>query len=316
MSRHTEHEHTTPQKADPDAGLPPRATHRTSLTGLRRVAEAHPAGKLATATAAEQRSQHGKAESASFGGIQAALAYGAASIHGLADAIEAQLRSNPGDGGPMKIVTTIEPMFAKVRGELSHLSFEASTQEQSNVRRHLAPEAKRVAGAVDHFKQAWEHAKTYAAQHGEKLGEKPDQNPHHLKQLVEGIYEHIGLDKTVAADQSPDKEPVTQRLKETIRLNLDAAGACAQAVRMGMATGDGGVLQQDHAKLIGHLTEVHFRLKHADPAVARSFKETLRAVLAAVKAIKAESGSRPAIAQSLANGDVSRMIENLAERAR
>jgi len=317
MSRDLETEHLTSRKTEPDHGPArhpaershdPQKSHPTSYTGLRRVAEAPPKGSPATAAAA---AQHDKAESASFDGIRAALAYGAASIHGRATAIHTLIRS-PGEAGPVGALDIIRKIFESVGIDLQRLSIETSTQAPNTMRLQLAHEAQGLAGAFERFSDACERARTYATEHHENF----EKNPAWFKQYVESIYGHIGLDKSAASDRSVDTRKDDEILKETIRANLTAAGECVRAVRMGMAAG-GSKVEEDTKKLIGHLRELDavFGQSH-DPAVTRSFKKQLGEMLPRVHALQSQSASQPVIAGLIKNGDVSRMIERLDGKTR
>ncbi|HWU87202.1 MAG TPA: hypothetical protein VN253_08005 [Kofleriaceae bacterium] len=311
MSRDLETEHLTSRKTEPDHGPTrrpadrshdPQKSHPTSLTGLRRVAEAPPKSKRGF-------SRHDELEHKSYDGVHSALILGARRTDDRASALD-ELMANPGEGGPSRSIDTMRKIFDDVEEDLRRFIAELATQAPGAWNKQLQHEVLQLAGAVQRFRGKWERAQSYAVNHHVELA--PNYNPYRLKQFVDELYEKVDLQTSVAPEPRKNAGATAALLQETITSNVVVATECERAVREAMAAQNAETAAQDLRKMIWHVHEIGASLAQDPEGKARrTFAGKAGKVLQLARRLGDELSNHPTLASVAKQNQLDRAIKRL-----
>lgn len=308
--------------AEADSEHDPRVARRTSLAGLRREAAApllgaNRAGRGAggaVSAAAKHEAQSDHASEASREAVEAALRLSAARIDSYSAEIAA-VAANPPDLGPAgvePILTRFLEMFASVGRELDRMNGEVSVLEGGD-QRALHGAVLRFGGAVHSFRGVWPKAKKFAQGRGDTGRLEAKDGDAHLWRRMESLFGYVGLPKDQKVDYSQNQQVTVAAVQEdALRENVDAAQACAQAVQLGVAAGEGAATQGDLRRMSWHLREVA-SIVEQDPTgkLGRKHAARLGEVMQAARAARSAIPGGSALDELAKQLDLSLILNKL-----
>ncbi len=274
------------------------------------------AKKPADASDAERKEAHSHADVESAGAMGSTIMLSARRMFSAAKHIEHLARQPPNDGGgTFQIKEAMRQEIKEVQGDLINLelflagfqtrgSDDASKNDLINgTHRLFTDKLKYLKRAYSEYRQAFYQAKNYGDKSDALNMRDLDSDLAHL--VVEPLFEKFGLKKDDVSDVQLDfkdarvSRPDDKELKAIEKLdaeyldtavkdNLDAAMACAQALRMEVKAGTKSERSTDTRQLAAHVRALAHILGDQDKAHKKAHKGELKGLIKEIEAVMTE----------------------------